>query len=111
MAIRPLFGMALLRWRARAISTEIKDTTGLWQTRPEVYLPAWKGHGPHPTRLKLRSPQDTPLSVKDLLNGLPKAAWTRATITEGSPKALSGVLGPSCASLKPAAAYPALTSG
>jgi SRSO17 transposase len=64
--------------------TEIKDTTLLWQKRPEVYVPAWKGRGSHPTRLKLRYPQDTPGPVKDLLNLLPKAVWTRATIKEGS---------------------------
>ena len=61
-----------------------KPTTLLWQKRPEVYLSAWKGRGSHPTRLKLRYPEDTPLPVKDLLNLLPTAAWTRATIKEGS---------------------------
>ncbi len=64
--------------------TEIKETTLLWQTRPDVYLPAWKGHGSHPTRLKLRFPQNAPLPVKSLLSLLPKTAWTRATIKEGS---------------------------
>jgi SRSO17 transposase len=64
--------------------TEIKETTLLWQKRPEVYLPAWKGRGSHPKRLKLRYPEDSPLPVKDLLNLLPKATWTRATIKEGS---------------------------
>lgn len=64
--------------------TEIKDTTLLWQTRPEVYGPAWKGRGSLPTRLKLRYPQDSPQPVKDLLTLLPKAAWTRATLKEGS---------------------------
>src|SRR5712692_221569 len=58
--------------------TEIKDTTLLWQTRPEVCLPAWKGHGPHPTRLHLRDPENRPLQAKDLLGLLPKTAWTRA---------------------------------
>lgn len=64
--------------------TEIKDTTLLWQTRPEVYVPAWKGRGPHPTHLKLRYPEDRPVQAKDVLNLLPKTAWTRATIKEGS---------------------------
>ena len=64
--------------------TEIKNTTLLWRSRPEVYLPEWKGRGPHPTHLKLRRPEDHPISAKDLLSLLPKTAWTRATIKEGS---------------------------
>ena len=64
--------------------TEIKNTTLLWQSRPEVYLPAWKGRGPHPTHLKLRCPEERPVSAKELLSVLPKTAWTRATIKEGT---------------------------
>ena len=64
--------------------TEIRETTLLWQTRPEVYLPIWKGQGRRPTRLKLRFPDDTPLSVKTVLSRLPNTVWTRATIKEGS---------------------------
>jgi len=55
-----------------------------WQTRPEVYVPTWKGHGPHPTHLKLRVPEIGSVPAKTLLGLLPKTAWTRATITEGS---------------------------
>jgi SRSO17 transposase len=64
--------------------TEVKSTSLVWQSRPEVYLPAWKGRGRRPTRLKLRHPQDRPLQVKDLVAQLPQAAWLRATIKEGS---------------------------
>jgi SRSO17 transposase len=64
--------------------TEIKETTLLWQTRPEVYLPTWKGRGSHPTHFKLRYPEDTPIPVRNLLKLLPKTAWTRAVIKEGS---------------------------
>ncbi|HEY6411419.1 MAG TPA: IS701 family transposase [Ktedonobacteraceae bacterium] len=64
--------------------TEIKSTTLLWRSRPEVYLPEWKGRGPHPKHLKLRTPEDRPVSAKDLLSFLPKTAWTRATIKEGT---------------------------
>ena len=63
---------------------EIKSTTLLWQTRPEVYLPTWKGHGTHPTHLKLCVPEDHPVEARDLVNLLPKTAWTRATIKEGT---------------------------
>lgn len=80
----PAFRDGVAALKGKRYFTEIKQTTLLWQKRPEVYLPAWKGQGCHPTRLKLRYPQDAPLPVKNLLNLLPKTAWTRATITEGS---------------------------
>jgi hypothetical protein len=70
--------------------TQIKDTPVLGQTRPEGSLPAGKGHGPPPTRLQWRAAEDSPLSVQDLLNGLPTAAWTRATLQEGSPGPIVG---------------------
>lgn len=64
--------------------TEVKSTSLLWRSRPEVHLPEWKGHGRRPTRLKLRRPEDQPLQAKDLVAHLPQAAWMRATIKEGS---------------------------
>jgi len=64
--------------------TEVKSTSLLWQVRPEVYLPAWPGRGRHPTRLKLRHPEDRPWEVKKLAADLPRDAWLRATIKEGS---------------------------
>jgi len=64
--------------------TEIKETPLLWPTRPEVYLPTWKGRGSHPTHFKLRYPANTPIPVRHLLKLLPQTAWTRAIIQEGS---------------------------
>ena len=64
--------------------TEVKSSSRLWQTRPKVYLPQWPGRGRHPTRLKLRQPADRPVAVKDLAADVPRAAWLRATIKEGS---------------------------
>jgi len=64
--------------------TDIKATTLVWQARPEVCVPEWKGRGAHPKRLKLKWPQDQPVAVKDRLKLLPVAAWTRATLKEGS---------------------------
>ena len=64
--------------------TEVKSTSLLWQSRPEVYLPEWKGKGRHPTRLKLRHPEDKPLQVKDLTAYLSRNVWMRTTIKEGS---------------------------
>lgn len=64
--------------------TEVKSTSLLWQTRPEVYLPEWPGRGRRPTRLKLRHPEDRPVEVKELAAYVPRDAWLRATIKEGS---------------------------
>ena len=60
--------------------TEIKSTTPVWNSRPEVHVPEWSGHGRHPTRLRLRHPSDRPTQVKELAAGLPKGSWTRATV-------------------------------
>lgn len=64
--------------------TEIKCSTQIWETRPEVYLPKWKGRGRRPVRLRLKNAKDHPVRVDDLITALPKAAWTKATIKEGS---------------------------
>jgi SRSO17 transposase len=64
--------------------TEIKSTTPIWHTRPKVYIPKWKGHGRHPTRLRLRNPNQHPMQVKDLVRRIPKRDWVPAVIKEGS---------------------------
>ena len=52
--------------------------------RPEVYIPEWKGRGKHPTRLRLRNPNEKAVTVQDLVAQIPQQAWIRATIKEGS---------------------------
>jgi len=64
--------------------TEIKSTTPIWRTRPKVHIPKWKGHGRHPTRLRLRHSNQHPLQVKDLVRKIPKQNWLQAVIKEGS---------------------------
>lgn len=64
--------------------TEVKSTSLIWLTHPEVYLPQWTGRGRQPIRLKLRQPDARPVPVKDLVATVPKAAWLRATIKEGA---------------------------
>jgi len=64
--------------------TEIKCSTLIWRSKPEVYLPEWKGRGRRPTRLRLRNPADRPLSVNQLVDLIPKDGWITATIKEGS---------------------------
>lgn len=64
--------------------TEIKCSTLIWEARPEVYLPAWQGRGRRPIRLRLRNEKERPVRSADLVSILPKEAWSRATIKEGS---------------------------
>jgi SRSO17 transposase len=64
--------------------TEIKCTTPIWRTRPTVFVPDWKGRGRHPTRLRLRNPDDRPVLVRKLVAMIPKEDWITATIKEGS---------------------------
>ena len=64
--------------------TEIKSTTPIWRTRPKVHIPKWKGHGRHPTRLRLRNPNQHPTLVKELTRKIPKRDWLQVVIKEGS---------------------------
>ncbi len=64
--------------------TEIKCSTLIWESLPEVCLPEWKGRGRRPIRLHLRHDTDRPVRVDELVPTLPTAAWTTATIKEGS---------------------------
>lgn len=64
--------------------TEIKTTSQVWLKRPEVHVPAWKGRGRRPTRLRLCHPTDKAVPVQTLVAQIPASAWTRATIKEGS---------------------------
>ncbi len=64
--------------------TEIKCSTLIWESRPALYLPDWKGRGRRPTRLRLRNEKDQPLRVDNLVPNLPAEAWRTATLKEGS---------------------------
>jgi len=63
---------------------EIKSTTQVWRVRPEVYVPEWKGHGHHPTRLRLSHPADRAVTVDGLVTAIPRDRWTRDSINGGS---------------------------
>jgi SRSO17 transposase len=64
--------------------TEIRSTTSIWRKPPKVYLPKWKGHGPHPLHLHLRYASQHPLHVKEVLSSIPPQDWFPAIIKEGS---------------------------
>lgn len=64
--------------------TEIKSTSQVWLTRPDVYVPAWKGRGRPPTRQRLCDPTAKPITVAALAAQISAPTWRRATIKEGS---------------------------
>jgi SRSO17 transposase len=64
--------------------TEVACSTQVWRRRPAVLVPPWSGHGPHPTRLRLRTPTHRSVRVDELVRRIPKTAWVRCTIKEGS---------------------------
>jgi SRSO17 transposase len=63
---------------------EVRCTTALWLERPEVWVPPWKGRGRHPTRLRLKNPDQQAIQVDELAQHLPADAWVRARIKEGT---------------------------
>lgn len=64
--------------------TEVRCSTLIWRRRPEVFVPKWLGRGRRPTRLRLRTPNDRPSRVDELVKRIPKETWMRATVKEGS---------------------------
>jgi SRSO17 transposase len=64
--------------------TEVRCSTLVWRRRPAVYLPQWSGRGRRPNRLRLRTPNNRSSRVDELVRRIPKKAWTRAVVKEGS---------------------------
>jgi SRSO17 transposase len=63
---------------------EVSCSSHIWLEKPEVHIPAWKGHGRKPTRLRLRNPKQKSQRVDTLAQLLPAKAWVRAKIKEGA---------------------------
>ena len=63
---------------------EVSCSTHVWQEKPEVHVPPWKGRGRHPTRLRLRNSHQKSLRVDRIVRHLPAKAWSPAKIKEGA---------------------------
>lgn len=64
--------------------TEISCDQLIWRRTPALIVPAWSGKGRKPSKQQLKTPSNAPYRVDELLWRLPKTAWTRATIKEGT---------------------------
>jgi SRSO17 transposase len=64
--------------------TEVSCDQLIWRRTPALLVPAWSGKGRKPTKQRLKTPSDGPYRVDELVGRLPKEAWTRMLIKEGS---------------------------
>ena len=64
--------------------TEVSCDQLMWRRTPALVVPAWSGKGRKPTKPRLKTPSNAAYRVDELLWRLPKTAWTRTTIKEGS---------------------------
>ena len=64
--------------------TEVACSTHIWRRHPALIIPAWSGRGRKPTKHRLKTASNRPYRVDELLWRLPKTAWVRGTVKEGS---------------------------
>jgi SRSO17 transposase len=64
--------------------TEVACSTLIWRRHPAVMVPPWSGRGRKPSKQRLKTPTNRSYRVDELLWRLPKTAWVRGTIKEGS---------------------------
>src|SRR5215213_6703079 len=64
--------------------TEVACSTLIWRRHPALIVPAWSGRGRKPTKQRLKTASNRPYRVDELLRRLPKIAWVRGTVKEGS---------------------------
>lgn len=64
--------------------TAISSDTLIWRRPVALEVPPSSGKGRKPTTLRRKTPSNAPYRVDALATRLPKRAWTRTTITEGS---------------------------
>ena len=64
--------------------TEIACSNLIWRRQPALAVPAWSGKGRKPSKLRLKTPANRPYRVDELVQRLPRRAWARGTVKEGS---------------------------
>lgn len=64
--------------------TAVACSTLIWRRHPALVVPVWSGKGRKPTRQQRKTASNCPYRVDTLVTRLPKTAWLRATIKEGS---------------------------
>src|SRR6266511_2674000 len=64
--------------------TAVSCDTLIWRRQVALFVPTYSGKGRKPTKLRLKTPSNTPYRVDELAKRLPKSAWKRTTIKEGS---------------------------
>ena len=64
--------------------TEVACSSLIWRRQPALIVPAWSGRGRKPTKQRLKTASNRPYRVDELLRRLPKTAWVRGTVKEGS---------------------------
>jgi SRSO17 transposase len=64
--------------------TAISCDTLIWRRQVALVVPRYTGKGRKPTKLRLKTPSNAPYRVDELAKRLPKSAWKRTTIKEGS---------------------------
>lgn len=68
------------KWYFCEVSCDLR----IWRRTPALVIPAWSGKGRKPSKQRLKTPSNAAYRVDELLKRLPKSAWTRTTIKEGS---------------------------
>jgi len=64
--------------------TAISCDTLIWRRQVALVVPYYSGRGRKPRNLRLKTPSNAPYRVDELAKRLPKSAWKRTTIKEGS---------------------------
>jgi SRSO17 transposase len=64
--------------------TAVSGATRIWRRPVALVVPPYRGKGRKPTKPRRKTPSNAPYRVDALAQRLPKRAWTRTTIKEGS---------------------------
>jgi SRSO17 transposase len=64
--------------------TEVACSSLIWRRHPALIVPPWSGRGRKPTKVCLKTASNQPYRVDEVLRRLPKSAWVRSIVKEGS---------------------------